>query len=29
MRIAICDDNEKYIFEKLKPLTERAAAEAN
>lgn len=29
MRIAICDDNEKYITEKLKPLTERAAAEAN
>lgn len=29
MRIAICDDNENYIREKLKPLTERAAAEAN
>lgn len=29
MRIAICDDNEKYISEKLKPLTERAAFEAN
>ena len=29
MRIAICDDNEKYISEKLKPLTERAAEEAN
>ncbi len=29
MRIAICDDNEKYISEKIKPLTERAAAEAN
>lgn len=29
MRIAICDDNEKYIYEKLKPLTERAAAETN
>ena len=29
MRIAICDDNKKYITEKLKPLTERAAAEAN
>lgn len=29
MRIAICDDNEKYIYEKLKPLTERAAADAN
>ena len=29
MRIAICDDNEKYISEKLKPLTERAAAEVN
>lgn len=29
MRIAICDDNEKYISEKLKPLTERAASELN
>ena len=29
MRIAICDDNEKYINDKLKPLTVRAAAEAN
>lgn len=29
MRIAICDDNEKYITEKIKPLTERAASEAN
>lgn len=29
MRIAICDDNEMYIYDKLKPLTERAAAQAN
>lgn len=29
MRIAICDDNEKYINDKLMPLTVRAAAEAN
>ena len=27
--MSICDDNKKYITEKLKPLTERAAAEAN
>lgn len=29
MKIAICDDNEKYISEKLKPLTVRAAAQMN
>ncbi|MGN1422292.1 MAG: LytR/AlgR family response regulator transcription factor [Oscillospiraceae bacterium] len=29
MRIAICDDNDFYIRGKLRPLTERAAAEAN
>lgn len=29
MRIAICDDNEKYIHDKLEPITAHAAAEAN
>lgn len=29
MRIAICDDNEKYITEKIEPLTKRAANELN